>query len=132
MQHPVGGRVGDVENPRIVVEFHVAGDAERMAELNVGIAVDDGVGMVVVARVMILSKVVANQFAVVAIVVPIHVIIIMRNSCPIGRFMVHVDVATEQVVVLVLYGVVIEEEGQSVGPMKLFAAAWPQYVLAVS
>ena len=83
-EYTVGGRVGDVEDARVVVKFHVAGNAKHVAELNVGIAVDDGVGVVVVARIVVFGKVVANQFAVVAVIVPVHVVLIVSNAHAIG------------------------------------------------
>ena len=91
-----------------MVEFHVAGNTEHVAELDVGVAVHDGVGVVVVARIVVFGKVVADQFAVVAVVVPVHVVMVMCDAHAVGRFMVHVNVAAQQVVVLVFNGVVVE------------------------
>ena len=107
-KHPIGGGVGDVEDTRVMVKFHVARNPKNMAELNIGIPVHDGVGVVVVARVVVLSKVVANQFAVMTVVVPVHVIVVMSDARAVGRFVVHVDVAAEQVVVLILHSVVVK------------------------
>ena len=101
----------------------MTGHTEHVAELNVGIAVHDGVGMVVVARIVVFLEIIANEFAVVFVVVPVHVVIIVSDARPVRRFVVHVNVTAKQVVVLVLHGVVVEEDGQSVGPMKLFASA---------
>ena len=86
----------------------MAGDTEHVAELDVGVAVHDGVGVIVVARVVVFGKVVADQLAVVAVVVPIHVIVVVSNANAVRRFVVHVDVAAQQVVVLVLNRIVVK------------------------
>ena len=67
-----------------MVEFHVAGDAKHVGELDVGIAVHDGVGVVVVARVVVFSEVVANQFPVVAVVVPVDVVLVVSHADTVG------------------------------------------------
>ena len=102
-----------------MVEFHVAGNTEHVAELDVGVAVHDGVGVVVVARVVVFGKVVADQFTVVAVVVPVHVIVVMSNAYAVGRFVVHVDVAAQQVVVLVLNRIVVKRGRPERGPHEV-------------
>jgi hypothetical protein len=79
-----------------------------VVELNVGIAMDDSVGVVIITCVVVFGKVVPYKFTVVPVVVPIHVVGVVSDADPEGRFMIHIDVASEEVVVLVLLSVVVE------------------------
>ena len=64
--------------------------------------------MVVVTRVMVVLEIIANKFAVVAVVVPVHVVIVVSDARAVGRLVVHVDVTAKEVVVLVLNSVVVK------------------------
>ena len=101
-------RVGDVEDSRALVEDHVARHAHQMTNFHLCVAVNNGVGMVVVAGVVVLSEVVHHQLAVVTVVVPIHVVVVVSNANTERGLVVHVDVASEQVVVLVFNRIVCE------------------------
>ena len=83
-QHAVGGWVGDVEDTRVVIEFHVPGYTKDVPKLDVSVAAHDGVGVVVVPRVVILLEIVANQFTVVAVVVPVHVVLVVGDARAVG------------------------------------------------
>ena len=101
-QHAVGGGVGDVEDTRVLVEDHVTGDAGQPVDLDVGVPLNDAVGVVVFPRVVVGLEVVANQFTVVAVVVPVHVVDVVGDAHAVGRFVKHVDVASQQPVAGVL------------------------------
>ena len=101
-QHTVGSGVGDVQYARVFVQNHVAGNAHDVAELNIGVSLNDAVGMVVLAGVVIGLEVVANQLAVEPVVVPVDVVNIVGDANPVRRFMQHIDVAAKEPVSCVL------------------------------
>ena len=79
-QHAVGCGVGNVENARVFVQNHVAGNAHQVVDLNVGVTLNDAVGVVVLAGVVVGLEVVSNQFTVVAVVVPVNVVDVVSDA----------------------------------------------------
>ena len=79
-KHAVVRRVGNVEDARFVVKHHVAGHAHHVADFNFGVAMNDGVGVVVVPGVVVFLEVVANQLAVIAVVVPVDVVVVVGDA----------------------------------------------------
>ena len=79
-KHAIVRRVGNVEDARFIVKHHVAGHAHHVADFNFGVAMNDGVGMVIVPGVVVVLEVVTNQLAVIAVVVPVDVVVVVGDA----------------------------------------------------
>ena len=95
------------------------GDTHHVADLDIGIPLNDGIGMVVIARVVVVLEIVAYKFAVVTVVVPVDVALVVGDANAVGGFVIHVNMASKQVVVLVLDGIVRECGRPKRGPHEI-------------
>ena len=74
-----------------------------MRELDISIASNNSIGVVVHSRIVVFLEIVVHQLAVIAIVVPVSIVRIVSNTHAVWRFVIHVNVAAQQSIGLVFH-----------------------------